>query len=108
MLWKPLRAKKSLSGQAFGIVKGYLLILALFLGSLLVSLTNKISGLLALIILIVGIVALVKAYYRFKKKAAVKITGWVEKVPIKQLKIYAIIQIFIGILILILHRRIWY
>jgi hypothetical protein len=108
MLWKPLKAKIILARQGFGIVKGYLLILTLFLGSLLISLSNKISAVSALIILIVGIAALVKLYYRFKKKAAFKIAGWIEKVSIKYLKIYAVIQIFIGVLMLTLHRKIWY
>jgi len=108
MLLRPEKAKVSLAGQGFGIVKGYLLMLTLFVGMFLVSLSSKMSGVLSLLILIAGILLLVRAYFLLKKKAAHKITAWIQKVPIKYLKIYATIQTLIGALILILHRRIWY
>lgn len=108
MLFWPQKAKKSLAGQGFGIFKGYLLMLALFAGMLLLSLSTKVSGVLSLFILIAGLFFLIRAYFLLKKKAAQKITSWVEKVPIKYLKIYAAIQTIIGALMLIFHRRIWY
>ena len=32
MLWKPEAARRSMAGKGFGIIKGYVLALALFLG----------------------------------------------------------------------------
>ncbi|MCX5702592.1 MAG: hypothetical protein NTW64_06450 [Candidatus Omnitrophica bacterium] len=108
MLLQPEKAKKSLAGQGFGIFKGYLLLLALFAGMLLLSLSTKVSGVLSLLILVAGFFILIRAYFLLKKRAAHKISSWVEKVPIKYLKIYAAIQTIIGALMLLLHRRIWY
>jgi hypothetical protein len=96
-----------MAGQGFGQVKGYLLIIALLLGSLLVSAVNKISGILSMIILIAGIFLLFKGYFLLKRKAANKINAWVLKIPIRSLKIYSVVQIAVGALMLILQRRIW-
>jgi len=108
MLWRPEKARKSLAGQGFGQAKFYLLLLSLFLGMLLFSFGMKTNGILAKIVMIVGLVALARAYFLFKKKAAQKISAWVEKVPIKFLKIYAVIQTIIGAAMLLLKKRIWY
>ena len=66
---------------------------------------TKMNGLLAFIILIAGIVILFKGFMYFQKAAANKINGWVEKVPLKYLRIYAAIQIIIGIGMHIARRR---
>ena len=107
MFLNPEKARKKMAGQGFGQVKGYLLIIALLLGSLLVSAVNKISGILSMIILIAGIFLLFKGYFLLKRKAANKINAWVLKIPIRSLKIYSVIQIAVGALMLILQRRIW-
>lgn len=106
MLWKPESAAKSLAGRGFGIIKGYVLALVLFLGALLVSVTSKMSGILALIILIAGIVFLFKGFMYFQKNAAHKLNDWVGKVPVKYLKIYAVIQVITGIGMQLLRKRI--
>jgi predicted membrane channel-forming protein YqfA (hemolysin III family) len=108
MLWKPEKARKSLAGRGFGLIKGYLFIIAVFLGALLVGAANKLNGLLALAILVLGIVLLIKGYLFLKKKISNKIREWLEKVAITYLRGYAIIQIVIGIAMLALRERIFF
>jgi len=108
MLWKPEKARKSLAGQGFGLIKGYIFILAMFLGVLLISAANKLNGLLALVILIFGIVFLVKGYLFLKKKISNKIREWLQKVPIPYLRGYAVIQIAIGMAMLVFQKRIYF
>ena len=105
MIWKPEAARRSMAGKGFGIIKGYVLALVLFLGALLISVMSKLNGFIALVALITGIVILFKGFMYFQKAAANKINAWVEKVPLKYLRIYAAIQIVIGIGMHILRRR---
>lgn len=108
MLLNPGRAKRSLAGQGFMIIKGYLLMILIFLLTLLFSFYDKLGGMVSLNILIAIIILLAQAYYFLKKKAIVRMNNWVEKLSLKVLKSYAIIQIVIAILMLWLHKRIWY
>jgi len=108
MLVSAQKARKRLAGQSFGYVKWYLRIMGLFLLMLLGSLSTKISGIFSLLVLIVGIMALVKGYLFLEKIASLKIKTWVENVPIHYLRVCALIQIVIGALMLLLHRRIWF
>jgi hypothetical protein len=105
MLWKPESARRSMAGKGFGIIKSYVLALALFLGALLVSVMSRLSGLLAFMILIAGIVILVKGFMFLQKAAAHTINDCVEKLPLKYLRIYAAIQIVIGVGMHIARRR---
>lgn len=108
MFWKPEKARLSLAGQGFGLVKGYIFILAMFLGSLLVSAANKLNGLLALVILISGIIFLIKGYLLLKKKISHKIQLWMQKVPIPFLRGYAVIQTAVGLAMLVFQKRIYF
>jgi len=108
MFLQPERAKRSLAGRGFGFAKGCLLILALFLGMLLLSISSRMSGIVSLAILIAGVLLLVRAYILLRRKTSQKISAWVEKMPVKFLKIYAIIQAVIGTAMLLLHKRIWH
>ena len=108
MFWKPEKARKSLAGRGFGLVKGYIFILAIFLGSLLISAANKFNGLLALVILICGIIFLIKGYLFLKKKISNKIQLWMQKVPLSYLRGYAVIQTAIGVAMLVFRKRIYF
>jgi hypothetical protein len=108
MFWKPEKARQSLAGQGFGLVKGYIFILAMFLGSLLIAAANKLSGLLALVIMICGIILLIKGYLFLKKKISNKIQRWMQKVPITYLRFYAVIQTAIGLAMLVFQKRIYF
>jgi hypothetical protein len=105
MLWRPEGAAKSLAGRGFFIIKGYILALFLFSGALLISVTSKMSGILALIILIAGIVFLFKGFFYFQKTAADKLNEWIAKIPPKYLKIFAAIQLITGIGIQVIRGR---
>jgi hypothetical protein len=108
MFWKPEKARQALAGQGFGLIKGYILVLALFLGALLVKGANKLNGLLALLVLVLGFVFLVKGYFLLKRTAAQKISQWMEKVPLAYLKVYVVIQAAIGIAMLVFRKRIYF
>lgn len=108
MLWKPEKARKSLAGRGFGLIKGYLFIMAMFLAALLVAAANKLNGLLALAILILGIVFLVKGYLFLKKQISNKIREWLQKVAITYLRGYAVVQIAIGMAMLAFGKRIFF
>jgi uncharacterized protein YjeT (DUF2065 family) len=105
MMWKPEGAAKSLAGRGFFIIKGYILALFLFIGALLISVTSKMNGILALIILIAGIVFLFKGFFYFQKTAALKLNNWMAKVPLKYLRIFAAIQLVMGIGIQVIRGR---
>ena len=109
MLWKPETARRSLASKGFGIIKVYALALAFFLGALLVSVMNRMSGIVALLALIAGIIILWKGFMFFQKTASERINSWVEKMPLKYLRVYAAIQVLIGIGMHIMRQRmIWY
>ncbi|MFA6384898.1 MAG: hypothetical protein WCY10_05980 [Candidatus Omnitrophota bacterium] len=97
MLWKPESARRSMAGKGLSIIKGYVLALALFLGALLVSVMSKMSGLLAFVIFIAGSAFLLKGFLFFQKTAANNVNSWVGKVPLKYLRVYAAIQIALGV-----------
>ncbi len=108
MLWKPEKARRSLRRRGFRLIKGYILILILFLGVLLISAVNKLNGLLALLLLIVGIVLLIKGYLFLKKTVFRKIVQEMEKVSIKHLRGYALVQIAVGTMMLVFQKRIFF
>lgn len=108
MFFKTERAKKALVFRGFRIARFYITALLIFLIMFLISFGTENNGALPAIIMIAGIIILIKVYFLLKKKALIKITSWVEKLPVKILKIYAVIQTVVGVAMLILHRRIWY
>jgi uncharacterized protein YjeT (DUF2065 family) len=107
-LWRPERARRKLTGMGFGPAKWILLIAIIYVAGILIALSGKLSGILALILLITVIIGSIKVYFLLKKKLYKKFVEWFAKVPIKHLKIFAVIQIAIGCLMLILRSRIWF
>jgi hypothetical protein len=107
MFLQPDKARRAVAQKGFGFIKGYLLIIVLLMGSMLVSFCNRLSGISSLVVLISGILFLTKAYFLLKKKTAAKINSWVSKVSAKGLKIYALIQVIVGAAMIFLQRRIW-
>jgi uncharacterized protein YjeT (DUF2065 family) len=85
-----------------------LLLAVIYIVGILTGLAGKLSGILAIVLMLVIIFGSIKAYLVFKKKLYNKFVEWFAKVPIKHLKIFAMIQIVIGCLVLILKRRIWF
>lgn len=105
MLWKPGFARRSMARKGFRIIKAYLLFLVLLLGAFLVSVANRMSGILALVILVAGVVMLVKGFVFFQRAAAAKLDSWAGNLPEKYVRAYAVIQVAIGIGMHILQRR---
>lgn len=103
-LAQPERARKKIVGYGFGFLKWPLLSLVVYAGMFLVSLGFKKSGIL---IASLGIIFIIWAYFFLKKKTYKKLEEQFAKIPIKFLKIFAVIQITVGALMLILQRRIW-
>lgn len=107
-LWRPERARKKLIGIGFGPAKWFLLIAIIYVAGILVTLSGKLSGILAFLLFIAAIIGSIKAYFLLKKKLYRKFVEWFAKVPIKHLKNFAVIQILFGCLMLLLKRRIWF
>jgi len=107
-LFRPERARRKLVGMGFGPVKWILLIVCIYLVTILLSLSEKLSGNLALVLVIVIIISAVRFYFILKKKLYNKLAAWFSKIPMKHLKILAIIQIAVGCIMLALKRRIWF
>jgi len=91
--------------KGFRIIKAYVLFLVLLLGAFLVSVTNRMSGILALVILIAGVVILIKGFVFFQRAAAAKLDSWAGNLPEKYVRAYAVIQVAIGIGMHIMQRR---
>ncbi|HOX54584.1 MAG: hypothetical protein PHI86_01110 [Candidatus Omnitrophica bacterium] len=103
LIW-PERARRKLIGMGFGQVKWILLIIAFYLVSLLSSFSSNIGP----NIFLIGLIAIIVAYFLLKKKTAVKIQEQFAKIPVKALKLFAIVQIVIGAFMLIFLVRIWF
>lgn len=102
LLW-PKRAQKKLAAIGFGPVKYILLVILLYLVPLIFSFGGKIGIWLAL-----AAIAAALVFYRYlKKKAYNRIQTWFAKIPAKFLRIFAGIQIVIGVIMLIVEKRIW-
>lgn len=105
MLWQPETARRSMANKGFSIIKAYVLVLVMFAAAWFVSEMNKRSGLLALVALIAGIVILVRGVLFFQKAAAERINAWAGKVPLKYLRLYAAVQVAVGIVMHMLRQR---
>lgn len=108
MYFRPKWARSKLTGHGFGILKGYMLIMALFAASFLLSFGSNVEGAFSKIVMIVGIIALIKAYFLLKKKLFKKVSSWTERLSEKALKNYAVVQVIIGVLMLIFQRRFFF
>lgn len=103
LIW-PERARRKLVGIGFGQIKWILLIVAFYLVSLLSSISSNIGP----AIFMVGAIAIIVAYFFFKKKTYNKIEEQFSKIPIKALKVFAVIQIMLGAFMILFFRRIWF
>ena len=103
MLLKPERARNKLIGMGFGQIKGVILIIDIYLVSLLISLSSKIGPIMVL----AGIIAIIFSYFLLRNKVLSKIKEKFAKIPVKILKVFAGIQISIGVLMFVFLVRIW-
>ena len=102
---KPNLLQARLKGKAAKQVRRILFAIALFFGILLISVTWKYHGLLPKIILLIGIIAILKSFYFLKAKSSGKAIEWMVKQPIHYFRIYAVVQVVIGLLMIFgLHK----
>jgi len=104
-LIRPERARNKMLGQGFGIIKGFLVVAVIYLALFLISLSGKAHGILSILILLVLLVVIV-AFFRLKKKTFLKLQEQFKKVPVKILRIYAVVQIIVGLLMVFLKYRV--
>jgi hypothetical protein len=102
---KPEKARNKMLGQGFGIIKGFMVVMAIYLVVLLISLSGKTAGALSILCLLAA-AAIIVAFFRLKKKAFQALQEKFKKIPVNILRIYAVIQIIIGVLMVVLKRRI--
>jgi hypothetical protein len=106
-LFNPEKARNNLLGYGFGFFKWPIRILAIYLAMIFISFGLKTPGILAFILPIAAIVFIVWFWRFLKKKTYNKLSEHFAKIPLSALKIFAVIQITVGSLMLILQRRIW-
>lgn len=104
-LLKPEKARNKLLAQGFGIIKGLLVLAAIYLIISSISLAGRTAGILSILCLL-GAVAVIIAFLKLKKKTYLKLQEQFQKIPVNFLRIYAVIQIIIGVLMVVLKRRI--
>ena len=97
-LIKPATLQKRLEKKGAKKIRRYLFALMLVVGILLISATWKMHGIIAIIIMIIGIIFIIKGFLLFKVKAAEKFIDWISQQPELYFRIYAVIQISIGLL----------
>ncbi|MEN6424332.1 MAG: hypothetical protein ABFE13_03145 [Phycisphaerales bacterium] len=96
----PESLRRSLRRKAVWKLRRYFVIAAVSFGILLISAGWKHEGLLPKILMCIGVVALLKALLFLNSKAAEHVTAWILERPALHLKIFAIGQIALGMLML--------
>ncbi len=105
-LARPERARNKLISQSFGILKWPLFFLTLYVAMLFISLSSKVPGIASILLIVAGVFIIIRAFIFLRKKALRKLTEQFAKVPIRMLKVFAGIQILVGLFILFLQKRI--
>ncbi|MFA6282396.1 MAG: hypothetical protein WCY05_07870 [Candidatus Omnitrophota bacterium] len=104
-LLKPEKARNRMLSQGFGMIKGLMVLIAIYLGFFLISLAGKARGILSAIILFI-LLAVIMAFFKLKKKTFLKLKEQFKKIPVNILRIYALMQIIIGIIMVLLKHRV--
>lgn len=97
----PEALRKRLRRKAVWRLRRWFLAAALFFGALLVSVGWKQAGLLPKVLVLIGVAAILKGLLLLNSKATEKITAWVLSRPILHLRIFAVAEIAMGLLILL-------
>ena len=106
-LTQPEKARLKLISQGIGTVGWALRLAAIYIFLLALSLAGKIGGGLSTLLVIAVLVGLIWGYLYLMRKSAKLFTEKLALLPINTLKGYALIQIIVGALMIMLHRRIW-
>jgi len=96
----PETLRRSLRRKAVWKLRRYFIIAAVSFGILLISAGWKQEGILPKVLMCIGVVALLKALLFVNSKAAEHVTAWILERPVLHLKIFAVGQIALGLLML--------
>ena len=99
LIW-PNFLKKRLQKKSYKIIRRYLFVVGIFLSVMLISVGLKATGAISKIILVIGLIALIKAVFLVKAKAAEKLVEFFIKQSLIMFRFWALVQIAIGVLIL--------
>jgi hypothetical protein len=106
-LIRPEQARASLVKRGLGTIKWGLSFALFYVALLALSLIGRIGGGLSAFLSIGVIIALVWLYFYLTGKSLKVLREKIALVPVKGLRVYAVIQIVVGILMITLQRRIW-
>ncbi|NQT94847.1 MAG: hypothetical protein HQ572_00200 [Candidatus Omnitrophica bacterium] len=101
-LLKPNFLRRRIQKKSIKVVRRYLFLIILFFAIPLIGAGARYEGLLAKIILVIGIVVIIKGFFMLKAKAAGKIMDFLLKQPVIAFRVWALCQIGIGVLILMI------
>lgn len=104
-LVNPDRLRKKLQRKGVRTLRRYLVAAAFAAGILLISAAWKQEGMLPKIMIAAGIVFLLKGLYFVKAKSADVIAGRVMKLPALWLRLFALGQVALGVLIIVMRMR---
>ena len=101
----PESLRRRLRSKAIWRLRRYFFAAALSLGILLISAGWRQEGLLPKILVLVGIVALCKGLLFLNSKAAEKVTVWILERPAWHIRLFAVGQIVLALLIFLGLKR---
>jgi len=106
-LSQPEKARIKLIREGERIIKGVLTFILIYLVLLAFSLGSKTGSGLAGSISLAVVVLLVWGYFLSIKRSVSFLTQKLALVPVPALKVYALAQVAVGVLMITLHKRIW-
>ena len=101
-LIKPQILRKKLQKKSIRKIRSILFLLAIFLGSSLISVGIKFDGGLAKLILLAGIISIIKGFFLIKAKTYGKLIEWSAASPVIYFRIGGLCYVAVGVILLIL------
>ncbi len=103
-LLKPEGLRKKLQKKSIKYLRKILFLIGIALAGFFVAAGWKSEGLFSKILMVIGIIGILKAFFFLKAKAAGKIVEWFLKQPVVFFRVGATLQIILGIIILALRK----
>jgi len=95
-LLKPGLIKRRLQKKSMKFLRRYIFLLALVFGFLFISASRQLEGMLSTVVMLLGIIAIFKAFFYLKAKAADKIIAWSSRQPLIFFRVIALLYIALG------------
>ncbi len=102
-LIKPDMLKKRFQKKSNKVVRRYLFAMAIFLAMGLISVGLEVGGMIAKVLMVIVLIALIKGLFLLKSKIANNVIEFLRSKPASLFRIWAVAQIAIGALILMLR-----